>query len=134
MALSVSYRMVPKYRHKIPNGPIRDATYNGIQAICGYSGAEVVEMNIQNDHIHLIVMVPPKIAISDFMGRSKGQTAIKAFKQFPSLRQKPYWGNEFWSKGYCVDTIGLDEEMIRKYVKYQEQKDHYIDQLKFGFK
>jgi len=125
---------VPKYRFKILNGPVRDSTYTGIQAICGYSGAEVVEMNIQNDHVHLIVMVPPKIAISDFMGRLKGQTAIKTFKQFPSLREKPYWGNEFWSKGYCVDTIGLDEEMIRKYVKYQEKKDRYIDQLKFGFK
>jgi hypothetical protein len=58
----------------------------------------------------------------------------KIFKQFPQLRQKPYWGNQLWSKGYCVDTVGLDEEMIRKYVKYQEEKDRYIDQLKFGFK
>jgi len=90
-------------------------------------------MNIQKDHIHLIVMVPPKIAISDFMGRLKGQTPIKTFKHFPHLRQKPYWGNQFWSKGYCVDTVGLDEEMIRKYVKYQEEKDRYIEQLNFGF-
>jgi len=65
-------------------------------------------MNVQKDHVHLIVMVPPKIAISDLMGRLKGQTAIKTFKNFPYLRQKPYWGNEFWSKGYCVDTVGLD--------------------------
>jgi len=87
----------------------------GIHAICGYSGSEVIEMNVQKDHVHLIVMVPPKIAISDLMGRLKGQTAIKTFRQFPHLRQKPYWGNQFWSKGYCVDTVGLDEEMIRKY-------------------
>ena len=79
-------------------------------------------------------MVPPKIAISDLMGRLKGQTAIKIFKHFPELRQKPYWGNQFWSKGYCVDTVGLDEEMILKYVKYQEEKERYFDQLKFGFK
>jgi putative transposase len=49
------------------------------------------------------------------MGRLKGQTAIKTFKRFPHLRQKPYWGNQFWSKGYCVDTVSLDEDMIRKY-------------------
>ena len=81
-----------------------------------------------------VVMVPPKIAISDLMGRLKGQTAINTFKHFPHLRKKPYWGNHFWSKGYCVDTVGLDEEMILKYVKYQEEKDQYYDQLNFGFK
>ena len=85
-------------------------------------------MNVQNDHVHLIVMVPPKIAISDFMGRLKGQTAIKTFKQFPNLREKPYWGNKFWSKGYCVDTVGLDEEMIRKYVKHQEAIERRAEQ------
>ena len=124
----------PKYRHRVIDGPIRDATYKGIHAICGYIDSEVVEMNVQKDHIHLVVMVPPKIAVSDLMGRLKGQTAIKIFKQFQQVRQKPYWGNQLWSKGYCVDTVGLDEEMIRKYVKYQEEKDRYIDQLKFGFK
>ena len=98
---------VPKYRYRVLEGPIRDAAYNGIHAICGYSGSEVIEMNIQKDHVHLVVMVPPKIAISDLMGRLKGQTAINTFKQFPHLRKKPYWGNHFWSKGYCVDTVGL---------------------------
>ena len=68
-------------------------------------------------------MVPPKVAISDLMGRVKGQTSMKLFKQFRYLRKQPYWGNHFWSQGYCVDTIGLDAEMISKYVKYQEQKD-----------
>ena len=124
---------VPKYRYRVLEGPVRGATYKGVHAICGYADSEVVEMNVQKDHIHLVVMVPPKNAISDLMGRLKGQTAIKTFKQFPHLRQKPYWGNQLWSKGYCVDTVGLDEEMIRKYVKYQEEKDRYIDQLKFGF-
>ena len=125
---------VPKYRYKILDGPIKEAMYSGIQAICGYVGAEVIELNVQKDHIHLLTMVPPKLAISDLMGRLKGQTAIKIFKQFPHLKQKPYWGNQFWSKGYCVDTVGLDEEAIRKYVKYQEKTERYYDQLKFGFK
>ena len=106
--------------------------YESIQAICGYAGAEVVEMNVQEDHVHLIVMVPPKVSVSDLMGRVKGQTSIKIFKQFRHLRKKPYWGNHFWSKGYCVDTVGLDAEMIRRYVKFQEKKDRYEEQLTLG--
>jgi putative transposase len=51
----------------------------------------------------------------------EGKTAIKLFKSYPALKKKPYWGNHFWSRGYCVSTIGLDENKIRKYVKYQEE-------------
>ena len=124
---------VPKYQYRVLDGPIRDAAFKAIHLLCEYSDSEVFEMNVQKDHIHLAVMVPPKFAISELMGRLKGLTAIKAFKQFPHLGQKPYWGNQFWSKGYCVDTMGLDEERIRKYVKYQEEKDRCIDHLNFGF-
>jgi len=77
-------------------------------------GCEITEMNIQGDHVHMVVMIPPKLAVSDVMGRLKGQTAMKLFRQFRQMRKKPYWGNHFWSKGYCVDTVGLDPEMIRK--------------------
>jgi len=56
------------------------------------------------------------------MGRIKGKTAIQVFQKFSSLRTKKYWGNHFWSVGYCVDTVGMDAEMIRKYVKYQDDK------------
>ena len=73
--------------------------------------------------MHLIVMVPPKISISDYLGIVKGRTAIRVFNKFRKLKKKPYWGNHFWAKGYCVDTVGLDAEMIRKYVKYQEDKE-----------
>ncbi|MDF1550190.1 MAG: transposase, partial [Bacteroidales bacterium] len=61
--------------------------------------------------------------VSDMMGILKGRTAIRIFGKFKQLKQQTYWGNHFWSKGYCVDTVGLNEEMIRKYVKYQEDKD-----------
>ena len=123
---------VPKYRYRVLRGPVGAAVNESIYAICGYAGAEVVEMNVQEDHVHLIVMVPPKVSISDLMGRVKGQTSIKIFKQFRHLRKKPYWGNHFWSKGYCVDTVGLDAEMIRRYVKHQEKKDRYEEQLNLG--
>jgi putative transposase len=120
---------VPKYRFQILTGPIGQSVADGVQAICGYAGAEVVELNVQKDHVHLIVMVPPKLSISDLMGRVKGQTSMKIFKQFRHLRKKPYWGNHFWAKGYCVDTVGMDAEMIRKYVKYQEKREQQLEQL-----
>ncbi len=63
------------------------------------------------------------------MGTLKGRTAIRVFKKFPYLKRKPYWGNHFWSKGYCVDTVGLDAEKIRKYGKYQDRQE----QLKIPF-
>lgn len=80
---------------------------------------EVVELSIQLDHVRLICMVPPKVSMSEFMGAIKGRTAIGLFKQFSYMKKKPYWGNHFWAKGYCVDTVGLDADMIRKYLRYQ---------------
>ena len=121
---------VPKYRYRVLKGSVGEAVTNGIQAICGFAGCEVVEISVQPDHVHLIVMVPPKLSISELVGRVKGQTAIKIFKQFRYLRDKPYWGNHFWSRGYCVDTVGLDEDMVRKYVRYQEKKEIQYEQLK----
>jgi len=58
-----------------------------------------------------------------FYGSFKGKTAIRVFHKFPELKTKRYWDNHFWVEGYCVDTVGLDSEMIRKYVKYQEQNE-----------
>jgi putative transposase len=114
-------------------GALREAVQGGIQAICEFAGCEVVELNVQKDHVHLVVMIPPKVAVSDLLGRLKGQTSMKVFNKFRELKKKPYWGNHFWSKGYCVDTVGLDAEMIRKYVKYQEEKERQMEQLGFDF-
>ena len=123
---------VPKYRYRVLVGSVREAVHAGIQAICGYAGCEVIELNVQRDHVHLIVMIPPKVAISDLMGRVKGQTSIKLFKKFREFRKKPYWGNHFWAKGYCVDTVGIDADMVRKYVKYQEKQEHAEEHLTMG--
>jgi putative transposase len=120
---------VPKYRYRILTGSVRQAAEDGVQAICGYAGCEVVELNVQPDPVHLVLMIPPKVAVSELLGRLKGQTSIKMFHQFRHLKKKPYWGNHFWTKGYCVDTVGLDSDMIRKYVRYQEKKEQQFEQL-----
>ena len=95
-------------------------------------GCEVVELNVQVDHVHMVALVPPKLSISEYMGRLKGKAAIRMFSAFRDLRQKRYWGNRFWAPGYCVGTVGLDEEMIRKYVRWQEKQDQKQDEIRFN--
>jgi REP element-mobilizing transposase RayT len=67
----------PKYRYRILVGAVKEAAEVGIQAICGFAGCEVVELNVQRDHVHLVVMIPPKVSVSNLVGRLKGQTSIK---------------------------------------------------------
>ncbi len=90
-----------------------------------------MELNVQPDHVHLMVRVPPKISISKLMGVVKGRSALRLFTRFPYLRKRPYWGNHFWAKGYCVDTLGVDAEIIRKYVKYQEKQELRQQEINF---
>lgn len=91
--------------------------------LCAWKDVEILELSIQPDHVHLVCSIPPKLSVSEFMGFLKGKLAIKLFKSYPKMRQKPYWGNHFWSRGYFVNTVGLDEDMIRRYVKYQEKNE-----------
>jgi putative transposase len=88
-----------------------------------WKSCEVIELNIQPDRIHLVISIPPKVSVSLLMGTLKGKLAIKLFKNYPQLKKKPYWGNHFWSRGYFVNTVGINEDVIRRYVKYQEEED-----------
>jgi len=126
---------VPKYRYRILKGNIGNFVEETIRMLCEWKRIEILELNVMEDHIHMIIESPPRLSISDIMGFVKGKTAIKIFKSFSGLKQKPYWGNHFWARGYCVSTIGLDEEKIRKYVKYQEKKEKLEEeqQQRFDF-
>ncbi len=125
----------PKYRLRILKGEIKRLLERDIRLLCEWKQCEVQELNVQEDHVHLLISVPPKVSISKLMGVLKGKLAIKLFKSYPKLKQKPYWGNHFWARGYFVSTVGLDEEMIRKYVKHQEKEEKSIEanQQKFDF-
>ena len=83
---------------------------------------------MQPDHIHLLVSIPPKVSVSELVCTLKGKLAIKLFKSYPGLKQKPYWGNHFWARGYFVSTVGIDEEKIRRYVRYQEDEEKKEEQ------
>ncbi len=102
-------------------GEIGEEVEKCIRAFSERQRCEIVELNVRIEHVHLLAMVPPKISISDYVGTIKGRTAIRVLNKFRELKQKPYWGNHFWARGYCVDTVGLNEEMIRKYIKHQEK-------------
>ncbi len=76
------------------------------------NGGKVEELNVHKDHLHLIISMQPNLSVSEMIGVLKGRTAIRDFSEFQKLKERPYWGNHFWAKGYCVDTIGLNIEMI----------------------
>ena len=114
---------VPKYRYRILTGAVAELMDRDIRMLCEWKDVEVIELNVQVDHIHALFSIPPKISVSAFMGFLKGKLAIKVMKSYPRLRRKPYWGNHFWARGYFVSTVGLNEDLIRRYVKYQEEQE-----------
>ena len=122
---------VPKYRFRILNGKVGGEVETCIGAFSQQQGCEVVELNGQVDHVHLLALVPPKVSVSGYVGTLKGRTAIRIFNRFRKLKEKPYWGNHFWARGYCVDTAGLDSEKIRKYIRYQESKERESETPKY---
>ena len=119
----------PKYRFRILKGEIGINLRDIIRQLCEWKKIEIIEGNIQKDHVHLILSVPPKYSISEVVGFIKGKSAIKIFDMHLELKKR-YWGRHFWAKGYCVSTIGLDEDQIRKYVRWQTHKDKETEQLK----
>jgi putative transposase len=113
----------PKYRYRILKDTIGEYARQLIDQLCRQKEqVEVLELNVQPDHVHLVVSIPPKYAVSEFMGYLKGKLALRLFERYESLGRR-YWGRHLWSRGYCVSTIGLDEEKIRKYVQWQERQE-----------
>jgi len=113
----------PKYRYRILRDEIGEYVKREIIRLLGQKeGIEIIEMNVQAEHVHLVAWIPPKYAVSAVIGYLKGKLAIKVLQRFERLRKK-LWGQHFWSRGYCVSTIGIDEERIRQYVRWQEEKD-----------
>ena len=117
----------PKYRFRILKDKLGKELYRTIYILCGIKDCEVLELNVQPDHAHLVVIIPPKISISTLMGHLKGRSAIRLYNRFPHIRKK-LWGNHFWSRGYFVDTVRVNEEIIRRYVGHQEKTEQTHEQ------
>jgi putative transposase len=109
-------------------GEIGKSTRETIRELCKWRDLEIIEGNVQIDHVHLVIWIPPKYLVSEVVGFLKGKSAIKIFDRHPELKKR-YWGRHFWARGYCVSTVGLNEEQIKKYVRWQLKKDKDMDQL-----
>ncbi len=117
----------PKYRYRVLTGEVGEYVKQELYQLCRQKdGVEVLEANVQADHVHLVLSIPPKYAVSKIMGYVKGKLAIRVFNRYERLKKR-YWGGHLWSRGYCVSTVGIDEEKIRKYVKWQEAKERPDD-------
>lgn len=113
----------PKYRYKVLEGKAEVLVRNELYKLCGHKDQMYVEeINVQSDHIHLILSIPPKYSVSEIMGWLKGKLAIKLFQEQKALSRQ-YWGRHIWARGYCVSTVGIDEDKVRKYVKWSQEKE-----------
>ena len=119
----------PKYRYKILKGDIGKSVREIIRQLCEWRKLEILAGNVQLDHIHLVLSIPPKYSVSEVVGFLKDKSAIKMFDLYPHLKKR-YWGRHFWAKGYCVSSVGINEEQIKKCVRWQlkKDKDKDIDQ------
>ena len=122
----------PKYRFRVLYGKLGQKVKDLIRKICEWKGAEIIEGHVSMDHVHLVLSIPPKYAVSEVIGTIKGRAAIRLFREVPEIRKK-YWGRRLWARGYFVSTIGVNEKIIRQYVQKQELKERQAEQLGFEF-
>jgi putative transposase len=120
---------VPKYRQKKLYGKLRSQVGDIINALCRQRGVELLEGHLMPDHIHMCLRVPPKFSIAFVIGFIKGKSAVLIHRKL--LKNKRVSGLHFWARGYCVSTVGLDEQTIRKYIR--EQDRHEKQQLDLDF-
>ena len=118
----------PKYRFRILQGDVGRYMRGVIKELCAWKQIEIISGNVQYDHIHMVISFPPKYSVAEVMGYVKGKSAIRIFERCPDLKKR-YWGRYFWAKGYCVSTVGLDEEAIKAYVKNQQQIEQKMEQM-----
>ena len=118
----------PKYRRQVFYGEKAVAIGKILRQLCEWKGVKIIEAELCRDHVHMLVEIPPKIAVSSFMGYLKGKSTTMIYEQFPELKYK-YKQREFWCKGYYVDTVGWNEKVIKEYVHNQLQEDIASDQM-----
>jgi len=113
---------VPKYRYKILIQEVREKLKEILTELCEWLEVMMIEGAIREDHVHLYLSVPPKHSPAHVMKILKGKSAEYLRKEFPELSKK-YWGMHIWARGYCVSTVGINEETIRQYIrKHQEEE------------
>lgn len=113
---------VPKCRKKVLYGKIRQYLGRVFHELAEQRGSKILEGHMVQDHVHMLIKIPPKYSVAEVIGYIKGKSAIAVARQF-SGRQKNFNGEQFWARGYAVSTVGFEEVQIRKYIQNQEQLD-----------
>jgi len=119
---------IPKCRKKVLYGQLRKDLGRMLRELAKQKESEVIQGTLKGDHVHMVISIPPKYSVSQVVGYVKGKSAIWVARA--TGRSRNFVGQNFWARGYCVSTIGLDEETIREYVRSQEEADKKLDQLK----
>ena len=118
----------PKYRRQIIYGKIKQDIGQMIRKLCEYKGVEIIEAEACKDHIHMLVAIPPKYSVSQFMGYLKGKSSLMIFEKYANLKYK-YGNRHFWCRGYYVSTVGKNKKAIAEYIRNQLQEDYADDQM-----
>ncbi|SFN65923.1 IS200/IS605 family transposase [Xenorhabdus japonica] len=118
----------PKYRRKVIFASLRSSIGEILQSLCKYKGVEIIEGHFMPDHVHMLVSIPPKISIPSFIEYLKGKISLMRFDNHANLKYK-FGNRKFWSEGYYVSTVGLNEATIRKYIREQEKQYLMQDKL-----
>jgi putative transposase len=111
--------IVPKYRRKRLYGKFRRGVGQILGDLCRQKRVELLEGHLLSDHVHMCLRVAPKYSIAFVIGFLKGKSAVRIHRDL--MKEKRVAGLHFWSRGYCVSTVGLDEKTIREYIRKQEE-------------
>jgi len=123
---------IPKYRKKQLYGVVKRELGELFHRLAGHKECRIEEGHIMPDHVHMLIWIPPKYAVSSVIGYIKGKSAIHVARHYLK-KERNYNGQSLWARGYFVDSVGRDTEVIRKYIQDQEKEDQRLDQMKFGF-
>lgn len=118
----------PKYRRKIIYNQYKESIRDILKQLCRYKGVEILEGHLMPDHIHMLVSIPPKLSVSQFIGYLKGKSGLLIFDQHTNLKYK-FGNRHFGAEGYYVSTAGLNEATIKKYIQEQESHNIAMDKL-----
>ncbi|HHT7777693.1 TPA: IS200/IS605 family transposase [Pasteurella multocida] len=119
---------MPKYRRKAIYGKLRVDIGGILRQLCHYKNVEIIEAYAMKEHIHMLLRIPPKLAVSSFMGYLKGKSSLMIFERHANLKYK-YGNRNFWAKGYYVSTVGLNTKIVEEYIRNQEKEDMIQDNL-----
>lgn len=115
---------IPKYRKKVLYGKIRFFLGKTFHELANQRGCKIEKGNMVQDHVHMLISIPPKYSVSEIIGYIKGKSAIAVARQFCG-KERNFNGENFWARGYAVSTVGFEIETIRSYIQNQEQLEMY---------